>query len=61
MKPSTYRLGEKYLQMIKQIKKGLDFQNIRAAHTAQYQENKQPNPKVGKRHKQTFLQRHTDG
>ena len=25
------------------------------------QKNKQPNQRVGKRHKQTFLQRHTDG
>ena len=31
-------------------------------HTTQYQKNKQPNQKVGKRPKQTFLQRrHTDG
>ena len=31
------------------------------AHTTQYQESKQPNQKVGKRSKQTFLQRrHTD-
>ena len=42
--------------------KGLIFQNIQAALTTQYQENKQPNQKVGKRPKQTFLQRrHTDG
>ena len=27
------------------------------AHTTQYQKNKQPNQKVGKRPKQTFLQR----
>ena len=34
---------------------------IQAAHTTQYQENKQPNQKVGKRPKQTFIQRrHTD-
>ena len=32
------------------------------AHTTQCQKNKQPNQKVGKRPKQTFLQRrHTDG
>ena len=37
------------------------FQNIQAAHTAQYQENTQPNQKVGKGPKQTFLQRPTDG
>ena len=29
--------------------------NIQAAHTTQYQKNKQPNQKVGKRAKQTFL------
>ena len=40
----------------------INFQNIQAAHTTQYQTNKQPNQKVGKRPKQTFLQwRHTDG
>ena len=34
--------------------------SIQAAHTTQ--KNKQPNQKVGKRPKQTFLQRrHTDG
>ena len=37
--------------------KELIFQNIQAAHTNQYHENKQPNQKVGKRPKQTFLQR----
>ena len=40
----------------------INFQNIQAVHTTQYQENKQPNQKVGKRSKQTFLQgRYTDG
>ena len=38
------------------------FQSIQAVHTTQYQKNKQPNQKVGKRPKQIFLQRrHTDG
>ena len=32
---------------------------MKAAHITQCQENKQPNPKEGKRHKQTVLQ--TDG
>ena len=27
----------------------IDFQNIQAAHTTQYQKNKQPNQKLGKR------------
>ena len=35
--------------------KGLIFQNIQAAHTTQYQKNKQLNQKVGKRPKQAFL------
>ena len=35
---------------------------MQTAHTTQCQKNKQPNKKVGKRLKQTFLQRrHTDG
>ena len=33
----------------------INFQNIQAAHTTQYQKNKQPNQKVGKRSKQTFF------
>ena len=31
----------------------INFQNIQAAHTTQWQKNKQPNQKVGKRPKQT--------
>ena len=43
-------------------RQGINFQNIQAAHTTQYQKNKQPNQKVGKISKQTFLQRrHTGG
>ena len=39
----------------------INLQNIQVAHTTQYQKNKQPNQKVGKRPKQIFLQRrHTD-
>ena len=39
----------------------INVQNIQAAGAAQYQENKQPNQKMG-RPKQIFLQRrHTDG
>ena len=42
--------------------KGFISKIIQAAHITQYQENKQPNQKVGKRPKQRFLQRrHTDG
>ena len=40
----------------------INFQNIQVAHTTQCQKNKQPNQKMGKRLKHTFLQRrHTDG
>ena len=40
----------------------INFQNIQAAHTTQYQKNKQHNQKVGKRPEHTFLQkRHVDG
>ena len=35
----------------------INFQNIQAVHTIQYQKNKQPNQKLGKIPKQTFLQR----
>ena len=41
--------------------KELFSKNIQAAHVTQYQNNEQPNQKVDKRPKQTFLQRHTDG
>ena len=34
----------------------INFQNIQETHTTQYQKNKQPNQKVGKISKQTFLQ-----
>ena len=35
----------------------INLQNLQAAHVAQYQKNKQPNPKMSRRLKQTFLQR----
>ena len=47
---------------MKQLTKGYNLQNIQAVHTAQYQKNKQPNQKMVRTPKQTFLQRrHTDG
>ena len=53
----NYKQGEKTT-----LRMGDNFQNIQAVHTTQCQENKQPNQKMGKRPKQTFLQRrHTDG
>ena len=39
----------------------INFQNIQADHTAWYHKNKQPNQKVDRKPKQTFIQRHTDG
>ena len=35
----------------------INFQNIQAAYTIQYQKSKQPNQKVGKGPEETFLQR----
>ena len=49
------QIGRKYLQ-IKQLTK-INLQNLQAAHAAQYQKNKQPNPKMSRRPKQIFLQR----
>ena len=64
----NHKQGEKTtLRMWENNTKGnnrqrINLQNIQAVHTTQYQKNKQPNQKVGKRPKQTFLQRrHTDG
>ena len=39
----------------------INFQNIQASHTTQCQKKKQPNQIVGKRPKQTFLQRRHTG
>ena len=59
-KNTTLRMGENNSKLNNwQI---INFQNIQATHTTQYQKNKQPNQKVGKRPKQIFLQRrHIDG
>ena len=52
----NYKQGEKTtLIMGENNSKGnnwqrINFQNIQAAHTTQYQKNKQPNQKAGKRH-----------
>ena len=41
---------------------GVNVQNTPTAQTTQYQKHKQPNQKMGRRPKQTFLhRRHTDG
>ena len=43
-------------------RQGINLQNIQTAHAAQYPKNKPPNQKMGRRPKQTFLQRRqTDG
>ena len=64
----NYKQGEETtLRMGENNSKGknsqrINFQNIQAAHTIQYQKNKQPNQKVGKGLEEIFLQRgHTDG
>ena len=56
---TTLRMGENICKW--SYWQRINFQNLQAAHAAQYQK-KQPNPKMGRRPKQTFLQRrHTDG
>ena len=58
-KKTTLRMGENICKRINRQR--INLQNIQAAHAAQYQKNKQPNPKMGRRPKQTFLQkRYTD-
>ena len=34
---------------MKQLTKDFNLENLHAAHAAQYQKNKQPNPKMGRR------------
>ena len=48
--------------MNENIANKINIQKSQAVRVAQYKKNKQPNQKVGKRPKQTFLQRwHTEG
>ena len=57
---TTLRMGENICKRINGQR--INLQNIQTAHAAQYQENKRPNHKMGRRPKQTFLQRrHIDG
>ena len=59
---TTLRMGENICRRSNRQK--INLQNIQTAHAAQYQKktNKQPNQIMGRRPKQTFLQRrHTDG
>ena len=56
---TTFRMGENVSKQSNGQR--INLQNIQTAHGTQYQK-KQPNPKMGRRPKQTFLQRrHTDG
>ena len=45
----TYRMGENICKQCNQ--QGLNFQNIQAAHAAQYQKNKRSSGKMGRRPK----------
>ena len=57
---TTLRMGEISCKQSNWQK--VNLQNVQAVHEAQHQKNKQPNQKVDRRSKQTFLQiRHTDG
>ena len=38
---------------------GVNFQNIQTTHTTQYQKNKQPNQKLGRRLEETFFSKMT--
>ena len=50
---TTHRVGENNHKQCNQ--QWLNFQNIQVAYTTQYQKNKQPNQKMGRTPKQTFL------
>ena len=52
---TTYRMGENVCKQCDRQR--LNFQNMRTAHTTQQQQQKQPNKKMGRRPKETFLQR----
>ena len=56
----TYRTGENICKQCNQ--QGINLQNTQTAHKTQQQTTNQPNQKMGRRSKHTFLQRrHTDG
>ena len=46
---TSLRMGENICKQIN--RQWINLQNIQAAHAAQYQENKQPNLKMGRRSK----------
>ena len=58
-KKTTYGLAENICKPCDQ--QGLNFQNILTSHTAQYQKNKQPNQKMGRRPVMCFCSREQTG
>ena len=46
---TTFRMGENIYKQSNWQR--INLQNLQAAHAAQYQKNKQPNPKMGRRPK----------
>ena len=46
---TTLRMGENICKRI--IRQRINLQNVKTAHAAQYEKNKQPNPKMGTRPK----------
>ena len=59
--PDVFPTGSVMFTHIIWLIKKQKLQNIQAAHTTQYQKNKQPRQKVGKRPKHISPRRHTDG
>ena len=49
MKKTTLRMGKIFAN--ESTGQGINLQNIQTAHAAQYQKNKQANPKMGRRPK----------
>ena len=54
-KKTTLKMAENICKRING--QWINLQNIQTTQAAQYQKNKQPNPKMGRRPKSTFLQR----
>ena len=54
-KKTTHRMGENIYKRCN--RQEINLQNLQTAHAAQYQKNRQLNQKMGRRPKQTFLQR----
>ena len=57
---TTHRMGENICKQGN--RQGISLQNLQTAHAAQYQKKKKKNQRMGRRPKETFLQRrHTNG